>query len=264
MPIKQNPPPSVGLPLDDPRRSIKLRRLREEFARLPSFLQREPLLKDPEFAEWESAVALLLTELFGAGAFLVRFRQLHFRSVASRIGGPSQWYGKPLETWRTGLQAAEKVIGEAIAEAEELSGTTVPNSGVTDPIASAWSLLHPSVRAIAGDRFNSGHYADSVEAAIKELQATVRNLVKKRGGPELDGVALMQHAFSPTNPIIVLADLTTQSGKNMQRGYMELFAGMVSAIRNPHAHGNNSISDDRALHQLFVVSTLWYAVDERP
>jgi uncharacterized protein (TIGR02391 family) len=120
------------------------------------------------------------------------------------------------------------------------------------------------VQVVAQQRFRAGHYADAVEATLKELATTVRNLVLQRGGAEMDGTSLMQTAFSPKNPIIVLADLSTQSGKDMQRGYMELFAGAMSAIRNPKAHGNISITPERALHLLFLASTLWYTLDERP
>ena len=73
----------------------------------------------------------------------------------------------------------------------------------------------------------------------------------------------MQTAFSPNKPLIVLADLSTQTGKDMQRGYMDLFAGAMAAIRNPKAHGNVTITPDRALHLLFLASTLWYTLEER-
>jgi uncharacterized protein (TIGR02391 family) len=159
-----------------------------------------------------------------------------------------------------GYRELEKVIGRVRAEVEDQTETATDG----DSIEGAWKLLHPKVQVIAQPRFSAGHYADAVEATLKELAAAVRNLVLQRGGPELDGVSLMQTAFSPKNPIIVLADLTTQSGRDMQRGYMDLFAGTMAAIRNPKAHGNVVITPERALHLLFLASTLWYTLDERP
>jgi uncharacterized protein (TIGR02391 family) len=91
-----------------------------------------------------------------------------------------------------------------------------------DPVDYAWKLLHPRVQVVAQERFRARHHADAVEATLKELASAVRALVLQRGGPELDGVSLMQTAFSPKNPIIVLADLSTQSGRDMQRGYIGL------------------------------------------
>jgi uncharacterized protein (TIGR02391 family) len=159
-----------------------------------------------------------------------------------------------------GVRELKKVIGRLRADLEDGPGLQ-PS---VDPVEIAWSLLHPRVQVVAQQRFRSGHYADAVEATLKELASTVRGLVVQRGGPELDGTALMQTAFSPKNPIIVLADLSTQSGRDMQRGYMDMFAGGMSAIRNPKAHGNIVITPERALHLLFVASMLWYTLDERP
>jgi len=159
-----------------------------------------------------------------------------------------------------GHRELEKVIGRVRADVED----QVPVMMNLDPINHAWTLLHPKVQVIAQERFRAGHHADAVEATLKELASTVRALVLQRGGPELDGVSLMQTAFSPKNPIIVLADLSTQSGRDMQRGYMDLFAGAMAAVRNPKAHGNIVILPERALHLLFLASTLWYTLDERP
>jgi uncharacterized protein (TIGR02391 family) len=159
-----------------------------------------------------------------------------------------------------GKKELEKVIGRIRAELED----GAPSEVTGDPIDHVWPLLHPGVRGVAQSRFETGHYADSVEASMKALAEAVRSLVLQRGGPELDGVQLMQLAFSAKNPLIILADLNTQSGRDMQRGYMELFAGAMAAIRNPKAHGNVTISAERAIHLLFVTSTLWYTLDGRP
>lgn len=127
-----------------------------------------------------------------------------------------------------------------------------------------WNLLHPKVRTIAFERFCAEQYADAVEATFKELNSEIKSLVIKLGAPELDGRTLMQTAFSPNKPLIVLADLATQSGRDMQLGFMEIFAGVMSAIRNPKAHANISISPERSLHLLFIASTLWHTLDMRP
>lgn len=159
-----------------------------------------------------------------------------------------------------GARELKKVIGRVAADLKVASGVVT----LAGPLDGAWSLLHPSVRNVALERFRSGHFADAVESALKELALAVRHLVQQRGGNELDGTALMQTAFSPKNPVIVLADLSTQSGRDMQRGYMDMFSGVMSAVRNPKAHGNVIITRERALHFLFVASTLWYTLDERP
>ena len=136
-------------------------------------------------------------------------------------------------------------------------------SGVDAGYSGFWERLHPTVEGVARSRFQSGHYADAVEAALKEVNSTVKAHVKTEKGIELDGVTLMQTAFSPKNPIITLADLSTDSGKNIQTGYMELFAGAIRGVRNPKAHENIEDDPRDAIHSLFLASLLMFAFDNR-
>jgi len=126
-----------------------------------------------------------------------------------------------------------------------------------------WSRLHPSVTQVARDRFNASHYADAVEAAFKELNTKVKAYMKRATGQEFDGADLMQRAFSPNGPIIRLADLSTEDGRNIQQGYMQMFAGSMTGIRNPKAHSNIIIDAPRAIHFLHLASLLHFVFDER-
>jgi uncharacterized protein (TIGR02391 family) len=126
-----------------------------------------------------------------------------------------------------------------------------------------WSRLHGSVVRVSRARFEAGHYADAVEAAFKELNSTIKEHVRKATGEEYDGVDLMNRAFSPNNPIIRVADLSTKDGENMQKGYMQIFSGAMSGIRNPKAHSNVTIDEKRAIHHLHVASLLYYVFDGR-
>lgn len=137
----------------------------------------------------------------------------------------------------------------------------VPRSG-SQPLTVDWTLLHQNVVKIARTRYESGHYADSVEAALKSVNERVREAVKAERGIEMDGAALMQYAFSLDKPILRLGDLTTTSGKNMQVGYLQIFAGSMTGIRNPKAHGNIQIDAIRAVHFLFLASLLMHKLDE--
>ena len=106
------------------------------------------------------------------------------------------------------------------------------------------------------------HYADSVETAYKAINERIKDHVKRQTGKELDGTTLMQQAFSVNNPIIVVADQSTLSGKDEQLGYMNIFAGSMQGIRNPKAHGNLVISEKRARHLLYLASLLMYRLDD--
>jgi uncharacterized protein (TIGR02391 family) len=125
-----------------------------------------------------------------------------------------------------------------------------------------WTILHPTVTRVAKSRFDTGHFADAVEAALKEVNDIVRAKVKARTGKELDGADLMNVAFSPKTPIIELDDLSTISGRNVQIGYMQIFAGAMTGIRNPKAHANITITPERAIHFLILASLLLHKLDE--
>jgi uncharacterized protein (TIGR02391 family) len=146
---------------------------------------------------------------------------------------------------------------------EELSLTPAPQEE-TQNTHDFWDLLHPSVVGVARKRFENGHFADAVESALKALNSTVKKIYLKRTGEELDGVRLMRKAFAHEKPVIVLDDLSFETGRNIQQGYMDLFAGAMSGIRNPKAHDNIDIDEKRAIHHLFVASLLFYKLDERP
>src|ERR1017187_1367929 len=126
-----------------------------------------------------------------------------------------------------------------------------------------WSRFHPSLTQVAKDRFEASHYADAVEAAFKELNSKVKTYIKRATDQEFDGADLMQRAFSPNAPVVRLADLSTEDGRNIQQGYMQIFAGSMTGIRNPKAHSNIIIDASRAIHLLHLASLLHFVFDER-
>ena len=116
---KQSPTQPTAMAFDDPRRPLKVSRLRQARTAIGEFLQRAPTLDDdPDFEEWENSVSILLTELFGTSGYLLRFRQLTIRPISYSMGGGRRWHADPNESWATGLKQADKILGEAIEEAE--------------------------------------------------------------------------------------------------------------------------------------------------
>ncbi len=123
--------------------------------------------------------------------------------------------------------------------------------------------MHSTVAKLAKPRFEAGHYADAVEATFKELNSNVKELYRAEKGTELDGRDLMRKALRCDDPVILLGDLATESGRNIQEGYSHIFAGAMQAIRNPNAHANTEINPDRACHLLMLGSLLFHQIDER-
>lgn len=132
----------------------------------------------------------------------------------------------------------------------------------THTTSKIWDIIHPQIVSVAKSRFVTKHYADSVEAAMKEINLVVKKLYETKTGKELDGYSLMNTAFSVKNPEIKLSDLITQSDKDIQQGYMNIFAGAMMGIRNPKAHNNLIIDEKTAIHLIMLASLLMYKLDE--
>ncbi len=135
-------------------------------------------------------------------------------------------------------------------------------SGISSSVPDFWNIIHKDVTKVSRKKFEDGHYADAVESALKEVNKRVKEIVKSKTGRELDGASLMTTAFSANNPVISLDDLSSQSGRDVQIGYMQIFAGAMTGIRNPKAHDNIVISLDRATHLIFLASLLMCKLDE--
>ena len=120
-----------------------------------------------------------------------------------------------------------------------------------------WGLLHPRVISLAKSRFENGLLADAISACLREFNTIVKDHVRGVIGQELDGANLMTRAFSAQSPIIELADLTTESGRNIQIGYMKIFEGAMIGIRNPKAHANLYPDNNTAIHILFLTSFMF-------
>ena len=162
-------------------------------------------------------------------------------------------FGQQLSTPQNGINPY--AFGEVIATITYLNGYSNHSA------SSIWDNIHLQIISIAKSRFDDGHYADAVEAAFKEVNARVKGIYTSRTSIEKDGAKLMQAAFSVQNPIIKLGDISTETGTNVQQGYMEMFAGAMIGIRNPKAHNNQTISKADAIRKLHFASMLMYKLD---
>ena len=162
-------------------------------------------------------------------------------------------FGQQLSTPQNGINPY--AFGEVIATITYLNGYS------NHSVSSIWDNIHPQIASVAKERFDVGHYADAVEAAFKEINVRVKTIYKERALEEKDGARLMQSAFSPNNPIIKIGDISTETGRDIQQGYMEMFSGAMKGIRNPKAHNNQTISKADAIRKLHFASMLMHKLD---
>ena len=110
------------------------------------------------------------------------------------------------------------------------------------------------LRDVCRRLFADGHYTIAVEKACTYIDNMVG---RKSGRADKDGADLMRTVFSPRNPMLRLNELATRSDRNEQQGYMDIFAGIMTGIRNPRAHKYNlEDSPEEALERLVMANHL--------
>ena len=112
--------------------------------------------------------------------------------------------------------------------------------------------IHPAISVVSVKLFDDGHYSQATFEAFKYLDVQVKNL----SGINDSGFKLMMAALSEAHPKIRLTPLVTQSEIDEQMGYKHVFAGAMSAIRNPRGHDINIDPIDRCLDHLSFASVL--------
>lgn len=210
----------------------------------PSYAAEDLITLETHIEEWKAATAEILREECGKED-TTRF--LNLWSAPIRPLSYKEHFTKKLQNSGKYLRTLIVTLKE-----KEQYRTTLND---------IWALVHPDIEAISRKRFEEQFYADAVEAACKALNARVRDIVKARTGEELDGAKLMQKAFSVDRPIIRIAPGETVSDRDTQQGYMQIFSGVMTGIRNPKAHDNETITRDDALRKLIMLSILMYKID---
>ena len=122
-------------------------------------------------------------------------------------------------------------------------------------------VLHKRIFDVSFKKFKDNYYAESVEAAFKEINTRLKAIYKVYRGNELDGTNLYENVFSASNPLLKIGNLETLSEKNEQMGYQFMFKGAWMSIRSPKAHANVFISEEEAFDRLILASMLMKKID---
>ncbi|OHB64380.1 MAG: TIGR02391 family protein [Planctomycetes bacterium RBG_13_60_9] len=113
--------------------------------------------------------------------------------------------------------------------------------------------VHPDLPMSVRQLFDDGHYAQATFEAFKFLDKLVQNLARLKES----GFKCMMQAFAETSPLIALTPNQTTTEKDEQKGFQFIFAGSMSAIRNPRGHEFGlKDSPDTCLDHLALVSLL--------
>ena len=113
-------------------------------------------------------------------------------------------------------------------------------------------LLHPVILESSYEQFRSGRYRDAVFNSI----VAVFDLIRRRSGVDKDGAQLIGEVFSLDTPKLIFSELDTESGKNDQKGFIQILQGAYLGIRNPKAHSLITDLDQAKAAQYLVFASL--------
>lgn len=120
-------------------------------------------------------------------------------------------------------------------------------------------LLHPVIFESSYEQFRSGRYRDAVLNSI----VAIFDLIRRRSGVDKDGAQLIGEVFSLDAPKLIFSELDTESGKNDQKGFIQILQGAYLGIRNPKAHSLiTDLNQSKAAQYLVFASLLARRVSE--
>ncbi len=126
-------------------------------------------------------------------------------------------------------------------------------------------LLHPGIQRVSEKLYKDGSYAEAACNAFIEIDSRLQKIYREKcpnTGKELSGQSLMNKVFADNDPVLEAGNLTTQIGKDIQSGTRFMFAGAMSALRNPKSHQNITLGKEECMRRLVFASMLMYRIDE--
>jgi len=144
------------------------------------------------------------------------------------------------------------VVDAQIPELENAVDDYFSSQPYSDLSYSILDLLHPRVVASSYAHFKTGHFRESVLNSV----VTVFDFIRERTRLDRDGSELVTETFSIQRPILVVSTLETESGRNDQKGFIQLLQGVYQGVRNPKAHTLTMNPSQNVAAQYLVFSSL--------
>jgi len=113
--------------------------------------------------------------------------------------------------------------------------------------------LHPYITKGCAQLFADGHYAQAVEESAK----AVFQYIREATGLTLDGAVLAQNAFSLKAPLLAFSDLSDETKRNEQIGFMEMLAAFAKGVRNPLAHTHGKLEESQKAFEYLALASLF-------
>jgi uncharacterized protein (TIGR02391 family) len=201
---------------------------------------------DPEIDKWVSTTTEILHAAFGKPngnphQNVSEFEHATGGAVSRRMPDHEQvqWCARQ-------MQIRKAVLESSIQQLEIL----IP------PAAQAHAdayRFHPEIERVSGQLYRDGHYRD---AALTGYIRVIEE-VKARSGLPLEGEPLMNRVFGcdKQTPVIQVNALSSQAEVDEQKGFMNLFKGLVG-LRNLKAHSVVLFNDPHRAHDYLALASL--------
>lgn len=144
------------------------------------------------------------------------------------------------------------IVNELIPDLENSIDEYYSSQPYSDMNYVILDLLHPRIITESYSLFKGGRFRDAVLNSI----VSVFDLIRERTGIDKDGAELLAEAFSLQRPYLVLSTLDNESGRNDQKGFIQILQGLYQGVRNPKAHTLTIDSSQNIAAQYLIVSSL--------
>lgn len=120
-------------------------------------------------------------------------------------------------------------------------------------------LLHPMIISSSLAQYRNGHLRDAVLNAV----IAVFDMIRARTGLQLDGKDLVGQAFGIEKGKLIFSEIETETGRNDQKGFLQIYDGIYTGVRNVKAHSlTHDLNEQKAAQYLVTLSLLARRVDE--
>lgn len=151
------------------------------------------------------------------------------------------------------LNDFEDIVKRDIDDVESLALKLLSDSSLQDgDVKILNDLLDESVVNASLKLYKEGHYREAVLNAV----ISVFDIIRSRSGRSGDGEGLVTSVFSLSNPVLLVSDLSTESGRSDQKGFLMMLQGAYQGIRNPKSHSLEHDLDQKKAAQYLVFASL--------
>ena len=152
------------------------------------------------------------------------------------------------------LLISDDILQENITEMDSSTENRATDVKIEDKSLYFEEMLHPVIREHAYHFYKNNNLREAVLNSI----IAVFDLIRDRTGLTIDGQGLVTEAFSldKNKTKLIFSELETESGKNDQKGFVQILIGAYIGIRNPKAHTLQHNLDKKTAGQYMIFASL--------